>query len=64
MKNIVEHLNETVPDLETYYRMVCDIHAELTHETIGNWAKRNKVDLHATDKNGKNIFINWLTGNI
>ena len=64
MKNIVEYLNEKAPDFETYYSMVCDIHAELAHETIGNWAKRNGVDLHATDNNGKNIFINWLTGSI
>lgn len=64
MKNIIEYLNEKAPDLETYYRTVCDIHVELACETIGNWAKREKVDLHATDENGKNIFINWLTGNI
>ena len=64
MKNIVEYLNEKAPDFETYYSMVCDIHAELSRETIGNWAKRNGVDLHAIDNNGKNIFIKWLTGSI
>ena len=64
MKNIVEYLDETSPDFETYEIAVRHIHIELACETIGNWAKREKIDLHATDENGKNIFINWLTGNI
>lgn len=63
MKNIVEYLTTTAPDFETYCEAVQDIHAEIAHETIGTWAKYNGVDLHATDANGKNIFINWLTGN-
>jgi len=64
MTDIITYLDKIAPDFDTYVKVVDRIHVELACETIGNWAKREKVDLHATDKNGKNIFINWLIGNI
>ena len=64
MTDIVTYLDTNAPDFETYMKEVEQIHIELCCETIGNWAKRNGIDLHATDANGKNIFVNFLTGHI
>ena len=62
MTDIITYLDTKAPDFETYEKVVEHIHIELACETIVNWAKREKIDLHATDENGKNIFVKWLTG--
>ena len=55
MKDIITYLNETAPDFDTYYMAIVEIYEEISHQTIGNWAKRHGVDLHAS-KNGKNAW--------
>lgn len=61
MKDIITYLNETAPDFDTYYMAIVEIYEEINHQTIGNWAKRHGVDLHAS-KNGKNALVLFLTG--